>query len=277
MRKHVESLDTARITNPCQRVILSITMGLLFCMAKAQNEAPIFLQFKSNDSAVWMLIMGQPGTVYSIVFGKSGKIRWTENDELYDKLWKYHVEIRDQEDNGLYDKNGNLWRTGWASGKGQSALFCNDKVIHMLPYNVYDKVHIRDNGEVWTGGFDYVGYYHNGVFTRIFLIDKYKAQGTDIYTCTEGVDCPEEKKVYDSGDGYPTAIYFSDGRKIGYIKDPDGYVNFRTAPNISAPIIGIILDRVRVFYWDDNPNNNWYRVEVSEVSGYVHKSRIVPR
>ena len=269
------------------KTIILIFACLLSCVMKAGviGEFPSIIQFMSKDSTVWILVDEAYGLVaYRIDFDKSGKIRWSENEtpELAENLWKYYVKVRYQgKDKKDYDKNGNLWEIGFGT------LLCNDKEVHEIPYMGCCILHIRDNGEVWTGGIDYVGYYYNGTWRRIFVIDKYRAQSTEIKICKEK-GCPEEKKLdledyddtefYDGevvmADGYPESICFCDGRKIGCVKAPDGFVNFRTEPNISSPIIGIILDNVRVFYWDNESNDDWYRVLINETEGYVHKSKI---
>ncbi len=163
--------------------------------------------------------------------------------------------------------------------------------LYKIPYS--DAIlHIRDNGEVWWGTYCFVGYYYKGddnynegTGIRIFFIDEYELQGTSIYLCSDEKNCPKEKEPiienYDNwedyneamaelyGDSYPDSKCYCDGRKVGYIKDINGFVNFRIAPHISAPIIGIILDNVRVFYWDNEDNQDWYRVIVNDTEGYV--------
>jgi hypothetical protein len=156
-------------------------------------------------------------------------------------------------------------------------------------------LHVRkEKGEIWAGGIHcFVAYYHRGAVLQIFFKDQYELMGTRIGLLTEKEDCPEEEiqlafedgivyEVFRYGYHDPNimsvvsydSICFCDSRKTGYIGDDSGFVNFRTGPNISAPIIGIILDKVRVFYWDNEDKEDWYRVEINGKEGYVQKSGI---
>jgi hypothetical protein len=165
--------------------------------------------------------------------------------------------------------------------------------------DTYTAVSVKDNDEIWADGHvgyagTFVAFYNKKVWKRLFFTDRYESQNTHIYICEKGENCPEgepepDRNSYETeeeyntalsdylsiegGDGYPSSLCFCDGRKIGYIEDKDGYVNFRNRPDIKSDIIGIILDRIRVFYWE-NENSDWWKVEINDVEGYVHQSRI---
>jgi len=281
-----------------KKIIFLITVCLCVSIAKA-DEFPYAYYFSSKNSTVWICVSANRNNcpIYKIDFDNSGKISWGEEKNLtvYNKIANEHRDYINRlypttdytQLITVYDKkNDLLWaekRRGWLS-------FCKND-IWVNVYQIPDRtigltvLHSGNDGKVWVGGYAFVGYYHNEVFTEIFFIDEYDLQGTSIYTCEED-NCIEEElseEDFDSyddyvlamyGPGYPSEICFCDGRKIGYINDSDGFVNFRSAPNISAPIIGIILDNVRVFYWDNENNRDWYRVEINDTTGYVHKSRI---
>ncbi|MDR3226195.1 MAG: SH3 domain-containing protein [Prevotellaceae bacterium] len=188
-----------------------------------------------------------------------------------------------------YDKEGDIWaiqtyRKGRHEYEDYLCQYKNNKweKKSLFPENNgISTIFLRDNGEIWVGGYAFVAYYYNEMWTRIFFLDEYEFNGTDIVIVDKEEDIPvinddelnneELARLY--GDSAPDAVYFADGRKIGFIQDADGYVNFRKQPNGNSEIHGIILSNVRVFYWDDK-NTNWWKVEVNNIKGYVHKSRI---
>jgi hypothetical protein len=277
-----------------KKTVLFIIAYCSVCITKA-DEIPYVESFFSKDSIVWILVSknysgGNPG-IYRIDFHSSGKITWSEerDNEICMNVLDAKRYIKGKP---VYDKKSNLF---WIVNEeqlryGKPDVWTGVAVIPRRQIIEVSALHIGDDSKVWVGGYAFVGYYHNRIFTRIFFIDNYALQGTFVEICEEGKECPEEKEPdpedYDNiedydeaigglyGDGYPSSVCFCDGRKIGYINDADGYVNFRSAPDAQAPIIGVILDRVRVFYRDDGNNGNWYKVEVNDVEGYVHKSRI---
>ncbi|MDR2408621.1 MAG: SH3 domain-containing protein [Bacteroidales bacterium] len=149
------------------------------------------------------------------------------------------------------------------------------------PMEQISALSVRNNGEIWIGGLEFVAYYYNNTWKRVFFLDIYKSYGTSIIIVENEEDIPpddidendEDAMAEEYGDGGPSVVYFSDGRKTGFINDNDGYVNLRTEPNTKSPIIGIIFNEVKIFYWE-NANSNWWKVEINRIEGYVHKSRI---
>jgi hypothetical protein len=287
-----------------KRKVLLTVVCLLSCFVQA-DEFPYVNQIVSNDSTVWLLISTNHSNghlTYRIDFDNLERIYWREETDSvlcsnikkqYAESWKYPNLLKKR--TTAYDKSGNLWEI-----RGTSLGFSNNdngwKELYHCESCIECVLHIRDNGEIWIGGYSFIGYFYKKEFQRIFFIDEYEMQGTYIYVCEEGESCPEDEpqpdpndykteeeyavamsewEAIDSGDGYPQSLCYCDGRKIGYIKkNNNGFVYFRTAPNISAPIIGIILDKVRVFYWERENNIGWYQVEINNVTGYVHKSHI---
>jgi hypothetical protein len=301
--------------------IISILILNSFVYVAIADEFPYVHYFLSKDSTVWFLVSrngyGSSDILYKIKFDNSGEINWGEEKDstIYNKInteyrnyIKHCYSINDHTQLKIfYDKKNKLsWaiRPEWSDIEKR-----NENYLCFTQSNYWEKVykipahaveitdmHIGDNGNVWLGGYAFVGYYKNKTFTRFFFTDGYELQNTDIYLCAEGNACPEEKapkrEDYDNeedyeeayrewdlsigGDGYPISICFCDGRKIGFIDDNDGYVNFRTEPNTTSSIIGIILSGVRIFYWE-NEKNNWWKVEINGEEGFVHKSRIKPQ
>jgi hypothetical protein len=297
-----------------RKIVLVITFCLFAGIVKA-DTFPWVSYISSKDSTVWVLVGTNFGVVtYRIDIDRYGKIVWREGNDtvLWNNIKKENKESSNDQQlakkrrNSL-DKDGNLWEI-----QGDY-LYGTDKYDYNRITTAYQLpasdgvLHIGDNGKIWWGTYCFIGYYQKspnydysffGEGVRMFLIDAYKAQGTSIYLCEGDTGCPEseikepspndydnlddyhsamsEYLAYEGGDGYPESLCFCDGRKIGHIKDVNGFVNFRTSPNMSAPVIGIILDRVRVFYWDNEDNGDWYKVEINEVKGYVHKSGIKP-
>jgi hypothetical protein len=278
-----------------KKTVLFIAFCLFAYSTKADHAlvsdyVPYVKYILSNNSTVWIFVrehrVGCDTVLYRFDIDNSGKIDWAEERDSslycimkneYDTYTKnLYSETHNTQPKKLHDKSGRCWEVDkydvyyYDSSNVQ-------KIVYQIPELVLEisVLHVRNNGEIWFGGDDFIGYYHNEVFTRIFVMDSYKAQGTDLSICTEEKACPEEEEQEDDSDNYAEWLCFCDGRKIGYIKDSDGFVNFRTAPDISAPIIGIILDRVRVFYWDNENNGDWYRVEINGVEGYVHKSKVI--
>ncbi len=64
------------------------------------------------------------------------------------------------------------------------------------------------------------------------------------------------------------------GRKVGFIDDPDGYVNLRKEMSVDAEIVSRI-ERTESFYYWEIPDKNWWFVQKRDgIKGFVHKSRI---
>jgi hypothetical protein len=296
-----------------KKTVLLIALYLLPCISKA-DWFPSVQYISSKDSTVWVLVSTiYDFRTYKIDIDRFGKIVWKEETDTvlcnnmvreYNNSWKDTLSAKKRWNS--FDKDGCLWKI-----EGTYLYFTDNydynkiKIAYELPISG-GILHVGDNGKVWWGIYSFFGYYQKcqnrdyqnyfyGEGVKIFFIDEYATQGSSIYLCKEGEDCLEEQepeeKDYDNledyhtamseylaeegGDGYPQWLCFCDGRKIGYIKDSDGFVNFRTVPDISAPIIGIILDRVRVFYWDNENNGDWYRVEINGIEGYVQKSKVI--
>jgi len=262
-----------------KKAVLLIVICLFSCFAKA--DEPLWVDYiSSKDSTVW-IVVNIPDIIYKIVFDGSGKICWgKETDSVLCNTIKneyscYIKHINSTNDHTklktAYDKKSKL---SWSVKEGELRV-CESKTLM---------------SDVEKKGYDYLCFCESDDWINAYqipVIDEYNTQGVRAYTRTEEEACPKEKEAnpedYDNEDDYeeaialapsPSSICFCDGRKVGYIKDSDGYVNFRNAPSISAPIIGIILDNVQVFYWDDKNNGNWYRVEINDITGYVSKSRV---
>jgi hypothetical protein len=254
-------------------IILLILCSLVYITEATpwiRGETPWIIHIISTDSTVLVFIDEAEGVaLYKINFDSAGKIiLHKEKDSTmcsniereYSRYLKCRYSDICEPELDVYRKNDWAWTT-------------SDSIDwHKIPLGlpVISVYHIANNGDVWLGGDCFLGYSRNGIFTIIFYVDSYESMNVDF--CEADKDCPEEEPGYPD----PTYVCFCDGRKIGYISDANGFVNFRTAPCISAPIIGIILDEVRVFYWDNEDKGDWYKVEINEVKGYVHKSGIKP-
>jgi len=62
-------------------------------------------------------------------------------------------------------------------------------------------------------------------------------------------------------------------QELGYINDPDGYVNIRLKPSGQSKIIGIIITGQDFKYYPVS-NTDWWKIEFKFQTGYIHKSRI---
>jgi uncharacterized protein YgiM (DUF1202 family) len=272
-----------------------ILLFLIFYLSKTyiatSDEFPWVNQILSKNSTVWILISqnrSPDSILYKINFDNSGKIYWGEETDytLYNNLRnekKTNVERMEIQDNRYV-----CWTIKYEWSKidhKTNGFLCYKQFgiwekAYQVPTKLISILHAGNNGKIWIGGYCFVAYYYNGIGTIVFFMDEYELQGTYIVICEKESDCPEEEpepyseeEITIHGDGYPSSVCFCDGRKIGFIYDRDGYVNLRTEPNTTSSIIGIILNRVRIFYWDIE-NSNWYKVEINGVEGYVHKSRI---
>lgn len=267
---------------------------------------PCVKYISSNDSIVWLLVGDNDSenirVTYRIECDKFGKIYCSEeedyllNTNVENQYKNYCNWKKSKHPSGVrtedFDNAGNFWEI---RGKDLYVNSAKDARNVIIPY-LDCILHVRKNKEeIWIGGTHcFVACYHNGGVSRIFFKDQYELMDTHVEVLLEGENCPEREiftefdeehivfEVFPYGDYDPNvmsvvshdSICFCDGRKIGYINDDDGFVNFRTEPNISAPVIGIILNKVRIFFWNNENNGDWYRVVVNDTEGYVHKSRI---
>jgi hypothetical protein len=263
-------------------------MICLFASIAKADEPYWVRHITSKDSTVWIRL-NIPDVIYKIIFNDSGKIYWEEEKDSASivNLMNEYKNLEYEYDMYFDKKNNRLWHLKYGAVYVQEN---NDwKEVFFIPYSLLSQLHVRENGEVWAGGLCYVGYYRDGAFTRIFFIDDF--QDTNIILCAEDDVCHEEEEPqredFDTEEDYREAhtgweigdsrlVCFCDGRKTGYIQSAIGYVNFSANPNDPcAPPLGIILDNVRIFYWE-NENSNWWKVEINEAEGYVHKSGIKP-
>ncbi|GHT76620.1 hypothetical protein FACS189463_2050 [Bacteroidia bacterium] len=246
-------------------VVILILCSLPYTL-KAVNW---IIHITSTDSIVSIFI-DEPEEValYRVHFDTFGILSWNkENDTTlcnkvereYDKYLKCRFSGTCDSELEVYKKNDwSLATIDW------------NKIPLGLPMvTIY---HTCNNGDVWLGGDYFLGCNHTGVFTTIFYKDKYEEDGITIDFCETDEGCPELELGYPD----PTYICYCDDRKLGYIQSANGYVNFYKEPNVCSSSIGIILDKVRVFYWDDENSSDWYRVEINDVAGYVYKSQITP-
>ncbi len=64
--------------------------------------------------------------------------------------------------------------------------------------------------------------------------------------------------------------------QFAHTEDPDGYVNLRSWPAVSSPVL-VKVYRNEVF-WCFEPQGEWYPVDMLKngkaVSGYIHQSRV---
>jgi len=64
---------------------------------------------------------------------------------------------------------------------------------------------------------------------------------------------------------------------VGLVNDPDGYVNVRAGMSKNSSIVGKLepefIDR-EAFYFYRTSDVNWLKVDMDELKGYIHKSRI---
>lgn len=78
-----------------------------------------------------------------------------------------------------------------------------------------------------------------------------------------------------------TEFILSDDLTYAVIKDSDGFVNIRKAPNTSSPIVGKIY-KYNIFGCETNKTNWWKVLQVQNdnhhksnwLEGYIHKSRV---
>lgn len=63
--------------------------------------------------------------------------------------------------------------------------------------------------------------------------------------------------------------------QIGYLEDPDGYVNVRAQMNVQSPVVSVLdFYEGEYFYFFECPDKNWYLYYGYNFKGYVHASRV---
>lgn len=63
-------------------------------------------------------------------------------------------------------------------------------------------------------------------------------------------------------------------QEFAIIQDKDGFSNVRKEPNLKSEIAGTIKNDELIFVFDNEENKNWFMVESSKITGFVHKSRV---
>jgi uncharacterized protein YgiM (DUF1202 family) len=62
---------------------------------------------------------------------------------------------------------------------------------------------------------------------------------------------------------------------LGYVLDPDGWVNLRVYPNLSSDILTRVKNDTKVEILERT--NDWVRIKTEAgVKGYIHSSRVIP-
>jgi hypothetical protein len=69
-------------------------------------------------------------------------------------------------------------------------------------------------------------------------------------------------------------LSFSQEFEFAIIQDKDGLSNVREEANLKSKIVGTVKNDELVFVFDDEENKDWFMVESSKISGFIHKSRI---
>lgn len=64
-------------------------------------------------------------------------------------------------------------------------------------------------------------------------------------------------------------------QRYAYVRDNDMYTNLREAPNLNSKIIDTIYNLQVIQLFDENKANEWWKVLLSNKSGYIHESRLV--
>lgn len=63
--------------------------------------------------------------------------------------------------------------------------------------------------------------------------------------------------------------------RIGYLEDPDGYVNVRSQMNVQSPVVSTLeYYEGEYFYFFECPDKNWFLYYGYNFKGYVHASRV---
>jgi hypothetical protein len=262
-----------------KKLILLLTICAYPCTSEALWWKGQVRHITSTDSTVLVFIDGRYGIVlYKINFDNSDRIILKEEKDsnLCIKIEEEYDRYRRCRYTNPYACSPELEvyrKADWEHARGTET----DSLLKIIDwYNKYLSItinvyHITTKGDIWLGGDCFLSYYHNGRFETISYMDLYEASDIEVIFCETNEPCPDRDPEYPD----PSYECFCDRRKIGYIQSENGYVNFSTKPDdICASSLGIILDKVRVFYWDDEDNPDWYRVEVNYVKGYVLKDNI---
>ena len=130
---------------------------------------------------------------------------------------------------------------------------------------------------------------YNGIslnsFTNKLIGQKFDVEYTyALHLCNEGADdYPCKNWVVTSIKKTGTTI---PAKKltlpyVGYLNDPDGYVNVRESMNVSSKVVGKLqADSEVFFYFFPCTDANWLKVVKASdfngklITGYVHKSRV---
>ncbi|HEY0653226.1 MAG TPA: SH3 domain-containing protein [Chryseosolibacter sp.] len=122
------------------------------------------------------------------------------------------------------------------------------------------KFWIKNDKEIWVGGYAYVAYYKNDQWIELsFLTPKTHNDGNgDEANAEQGDANQSDSKIH----------------KWGIINDKDGYSNVREAPDSKSKVIAKLLTNMK-FRFFESSKTDWWQIETERgTTGYVHKSRI---
>jgi hypothetical protein len=69
-------------------------------------------------------------------------------------------------------------------------------------------------------------------------------------------------------------LSFSQEFEFAIIQDKDGFSNVREEANLKSKIVGTVKNDELIFVFDNEESKDWFTIESSKISGFVHKSRI---
>jgi len=121
-----------------------------------------------------------------------------------------------------------------------------------------DTYYLKNENEVWAGGYSYVAYYEKGKWIEVCFLEP-RPNGEETGESEEELQKQREIEA---------------SKTWGVINDPDGYTNLREMPNPDSDIVAIILKNVK-FKYREVYKMDWCYVEtMTGAKGYMHKSRI---
>jgi uncharacterized protein YgiM (DUF1202 family) len=63
--------------------------------------------------------------------------------------------------------------------------------------------------------------------------------------------------------------------KLGYVLDPEGWVNLRTYPNLSSEILTRVKNNTEVEILEHSKDWTWVKTTTG-IKGYIHSRRVIP-
>jgi len=162
-----------------------------------------------------------------------------------------------------FDAQGNIYIQSYGEGyESQIWTDRNGEWESIVRYNgIFICIGVSDNTEhtIWgADGGSYLAFLRDGKWMEVALLPPLR-NADDPYT---NMDPMRER-------------YGNNGMNLAVINDTDGYVNVRTRPSISAPVIAMVLKDVTFMYESIPGNPSWVKVLLpSGTKGYLSNNRL---